>query len=467
MNHFTVQRMTCARIPTAVGEFQLCLYANNQDDKEHLALVVGDIAIDANGTPASINGAGLADVLVRVHSECFTGDVLGSRRCDCGLQLAAAMRLIAAEGQGVVVYLRQEGRGIGLLDKLRAYNLQDQGYDTVDANLMLGHEPDARDYTVAALILRDLGISSLRLLTNNPTKIEALQQAGLTVTARVPLQTAANPENIAYLSAKMRRMRHLLNLDRTLTSDVGNEPLILDDIGLAAPPATSVSPDNNRPFVTLSYAQSLDGSITAGRGQQTAISGAEALRLTHQLRARHDAILVGIGTVLVDDPQLTVRLIAGSNPQPIILDSRLRFPLTARLLKHPTHQPWIMTTETADPQRQQALEMAGAQLFRLPADRKGRVDLPALLQFLAQQGMINLMVEGGAAVIASFLTQHLVDRLVLTIAPRLMGGVPAIQNSGRLNGRALPQLRHPYYQALGEDLVLVGDVVWGKEETGD
>jgi 3,4-dihydroxy 2-butanone 4-phosphate synthase/GTP cyclohydrolase II len=455
MDHFTVQRMTCARIPTEVGEFQLCLYTNSQDDKEHLALVVGDVPLSGDSAAALP-----ANILVRVHSECFTGDVLGSLRCDCGPQLAAAMRLIAAEGQGVIVYLRQEGRGIGLLDKLRAYNLQDQGYDTVDANLMLGHEPDGRDYTVAALILRDLGIGSLRLLTNNPNKIEALQQAGLVVTARVPLQTAANPENLAYLSAKMRRMRHLLTLDRASSADVAAEELIPAPPPQPADGATAAIPADARPFVTLSYAQSLDGSITARRGQRTAISGPEAMRLTHQLRARHDGILVGIGTVLVDDPQLTVRLVEGSNPQPIVLDSQLRFPPTAKLLHHPTHRPWLMTTEAAAPERQRLLEAAGVRVFRLPADRKGRVDLAALLRFLAQRQISNLMVEGGAAIITSFLTQHLVDRLVLTIAPRLLGGVPAIQNLSRANGRLLPQLRQAYYQTIGDNLLLVGDVVW-------
>lgn len=465
-----MQRMTCARIPTDAGEFQLCLYTNNQDDKEHLALVVGDVAITATGATTFANGTGLGNVLVRVHSECFTGDVLGSLRCDCGPQLAAAMRLIAAEGQGIIVYLRQEGRGIGLLDKLRAYNLQDLGYDTVDANLMLGHEPDTRDYTVAALILRDLGVSSLRLLTNNPDKIEGLQQAGLTINARVPLQTAANPENIAYLNAKMRRMHHLLNLDRF--SVVGFESEEVAGVEKQKESAVqrdqvTLAPIGNRPFVTLSYAQSLDGSITAGRGQQTAISGSETLRLTHRLRAAHDAILVGIGTVLVDDPQLTVRLVEGTNPQPIVVDSQLRFPLKARLLHHPTHRPWIMTTETADRQRQLDLEAAGARVFRLPSTPQGQVDLRAMLQLLTQQGMINLMVEGGSAVITSFLTQHLVDRLVVTIAPRLVGGLPAIQNNGRLNTLPLPQLRHTHYQAFGEDFVLVGDVVWELEKIGD
>ena len=153
------------------------------------------------------------EVLVRVHSECFTGDVLGSLRCDCGAQLAQAIQLIGQEGAGIIIYLRQEGRGIGLLDKLRAYNLQDQGYDTVDANLLLGHGEDERDYATAALILKDLGVSSVRLLTNNPLKIESLQACGIPVAARVPLPPRVTAENATYLLTKVLRMNHLLNLD--------------------------------------------------------------------------------------------------------------------------------------------------------------------------------------------------------------------------------------------------------------
>ena len=153
------------------------------------------------------------EVLVRVHSECFTGDVLGSLRCDCGEQLAQSIKLIGQAGAGIIIYLRQEGRGIGLLDKLRAYNLQDQGYDTVDANLLLGHGEDERDYATAAFILKDLGVPSIRLLTNNPLKIENLQAGGIPVAARVPLPPRVTAENATYLLTKVLRMSHLLNLD--------------------------------------------------------------------------------------------------------------------------------------------------------------------------------------------------------------------------------------------------------------
>jgi GTP cyclohydrolase II len=199
MDLLEIKRMASARIPTAEGEYQLCLYANNRDDKEHLALVMGEVAEKK-------------DLLVRVHSECFTGDVLGSRRCDCGEQLQRSMQMIAEEGVGVLIYLRQEGRGIGLLEKLRAYNLQDQGYDTVDANLALGHPADERDYTLAARILQDLGVGSIRLLTNNPGKITRLTEQGIAVTERVPLESTVNADNAYYLFTKANRMHHLLNL---------------------------------------------------------------------------------------------------------------------------------------------------------------------------------------------------------------------------------------------------------------
>ncbi len=433
MDEMRVERLTCARIPTEMGEFQLCYYGNNLDDKEHLALIAGDVE-------------GKDDVLVRVHSECFTGDVLGSLRCDCGPQLQQSIKLIAEHGAGAIIYLRQEGRGIGLLDKLRAYNLQDDGYDTVEANQILGHQADSRDYTVAAVILQDLSISSVRLMTNNPDKIASLRRYGVDVTDRIPLQIGVNQENMAYLQTKVKRMQHMLDLEpfSTLLASKNNRKL-----------GEIASGVRERPFVTLSYAQSLDGSITARRGEPLAISGPESMEMTHRLRAEHDAILVGIGTVLSDDPRLSVRLVDGLNPQPIIVDSQLRCPLTARLLEN-DKPPWIATTEEADFARQNALESVGAHILRLPATKNGLVDLPELLVKLTEMGIRSLMVEGGAAIISSFLSAHLVDRLVLTIAPMLVGGLNAVAREPDSNGIALPRLFRTHYQKLGNDIILLG-----------
>jgi GTP cyclohydrolase II len=198
MQKSSVRRMASARIPTEFGDFQLCYYSNTLDDKEHLAFCKGDLS-------------GVENVLVRVHSECFTGDVMGSRRCDCGEQLNRSMALIERAGSGVVVYLRQEGRGIGLLEKLRAYNLQDEGYDTVDANLMLGHEADGREYGLAARILEDLGVKSIALMTNNPLKINALREEGMVVNSRVALEAELHADNQTYLLTKLNRMDHILS----------------------------------------------------------------------------------------------------------------------------------------------------------------------------------------------------------------------------------------------------------------
>ncbi len=193
-----VKNLVQTRIPTAHGEFILHYYSNNIDDKEHIALVKGDVANKQS-------------VLVRIHSECFTGDVLGSRRCDCGEQLDMALQLINEAGSGVLLYLRQEGRGIGLLKKLQAYNLQDKGLDTVDANIHLGHLADEREYDLAALMLKDLKISSVSLLTNNPDKIDGLVSLGIKVDRRIPVETHIHDENQHYLKTKVKKMSHLLS----------------------------------------------------------------------------------------------------------------------------------------------------------------------------------------------------------------------------------------------------------------
>jgi 3,4-dihydroxy 2-butanone 4-phosphate synthase/GTP cyclohydrolase II len=193
-----VKRVAEARIPTQWGDFTCYAYESTLDGEQHLALVRGAVQ-------------GEDDVLVRVHSECLTGDVFGSLRCDCGPQLDESLRLIAEEGLGVVVYLRgHEGRGIGIGHKLRAYALQEQGHDTVDANLALGMPVDSREYGIGSQILVDLGITTMRALTNNPAKYGGLEGFGLEITERVPLLTRPNPENIAYLRTKRERMGHLL-----------------------------------------------------------------------------------------------------------------------------------------------------------------------------------------------------------------------------------------------------------------
>jgi 3,4-dihydroxy 2-butanone 4-phosphate synthase/GTP cyclohydrolase II len=193
-----VERVAEARLPTEYGEFTAYGYRATYDGTEHIALVVGDL------------GDG-ADVLVRVHSECLTGDVFGSVRCDCGPQLHAALQRVAEEGRGVVLYVRgHEGRGIGLMHKLQAYQLQDEGRDTVDANLDLGLPADARDYGTGAQILYDLGVRSMRLLTNNPAKRAGLEGYGLEVVGREPMPVRPTPENVRYLRTKRDRMGHLL-----------------------------------------------------------------------------------------------------------------------------------------------------------------------------------------------------------------------------------------------------------------
>ena len=232
-----------------------------------------------------------------------------------------------------------------------------------------------------------------------------------------------------------------------------------------------------RPVVTLAYAQSLDGSIASIEGKPLALSSAEALTLTHALRAAHDAILVGIGCVLADNPRLTVRLIRGRSPQPVVVDSRLRCPLSANLLSNSGTRPWIVTTEKSDKERQELLERMGARVIRIKGSPAAGIDLSSLLQTLIGMGVGTIMVEGGAQIISSFLADRLVDQVVVTIAPLLVGGLRAVQAvpatmettpavrtidefaKPRPISR-FPRLINTLYEKVGNDLVVRGDPDW-------
>ena len=310
-----VRRVVTTVLPTARGAFRLYGYATD-GGHEHLALVRGDVAAAAaNGHPP----------LVRVHSECLTGDAFGSWRCDCGEQLEAALREIDREGSGALVYLRgHEGRGIGLSAKLHAYALQDQGLDTVDANLRLGLPVDARSYDVAAAILRDLGLRRIRLLSSNPEKSSHLGDLGVEVVSRHPLPVTVRAANARYLSTKQARMGHdntddLPDVWTELAGGrvpdramAGPESVLLDRYGslVAAGPRLCLG----------QLAQSADGFIASRTGDATHVSGDEDRAHLHRLRALVDAVLVGVGTVVADDPRLTTRAVSGPCPTRVVLD---------------------------------------------------------------------------------------------------------------------------------------------------
>ena len=470
-----IRRTTAARIPTAEGEFWLHHFVDEADGKEHLALVMGDVC-------------GETGVLCRVHSECFTGDVIGSLRCDCGEQLKRALAMIAQEGRGVILYLRQEGRGIGLAQKLRAYNLQDEGYDTVDANLRLGHQADERRYEAAGEMLATLAINSIRLLTNNPDKLERLTALGVQIVARVALEPQFHALNTDYLTTKVQRMRHLLALPMPVNGNghaispttpplpytsqpatSGHDHPVIRDLldeqwrvrlaDLAAQAAQHFAA-LRQPWVNLSFAQSLDGSIALRRGQGLQLSGAAAMQLTHALRAQHDAILVGIGTALADDPKLNVRLVAGHNPQPVIVDSHLRLPPTARLFDHHA-EIWIATT-CQDRQRAAPLLARGARLLVTPPTANGQVDLAHLRYQLGERSIRSLMVEGGAQILSAFLRQQLADYVTMTIAPRFVGGLHGV-TAERPTATLLGELHTPTMTQLDGDLIVWGQLRWSTE----
>jgi 3,4-dihydroxy 2-butanone 4-phosphate synthase/GTP cyclohydrolase II len=429
-----------ARLPTAAGEFEARAFEVG-GGLVYLTLVRGDVA-------------GGTSVLTRIHSECLTGDALASLRCDCGVQLQLAQEIIDREGRGVLVYATgQEGRGIGLVNKLRAYQEQERGADTVDANLRLGLPADRRRYGEAAAVLRALGVRSVRLLTNNPSKADGLGAAGVQVESLVPLRTVGNAHNNRYLHTKQDRMGHLHPAGAPLAA-VGEGPVDVSAL------LGTVRPRTDRPYVLVKYVQTVDGRLAGGNGAGWV--GGAAERLSHALRTACDTVLIGSGTALAHDPRLTVRLVRGPSPLRIVLDARLRTPPTAQVFNAdaPT---MVVTSDRADlRERREALAARGVGVRVVPAAARG-LDLHATLAALRGDGVSSVLVEGGAGVIASMLAAGVVDRLLVAIAPRIAGaGAEAVGAlpAARVDGVALSNRTvHP----VGDELLLSFDVAGSPE----
>jgi GTP cyclohydrolase II len=423
-------------LPTPFGEWQTRAF--DWDGSVHLCLCRGAIG----------NGE---DILVRLHSECLTGDALGSLRCDCGVQLRQAQRAIAAEGRGVLVYSTgHEGRGIGLANKLRAYVLQDDGLDTLQANQHLGLPADQRTFTDAAACLWALGLRSVRLMSNNPDKARALVDAGIRVVRVVGLPTAAHARNVRYLTTKQDQMGHAVPMGTPLVRNVGPPANIGALLG-------TVRPTPTKPYVAVKYAQTLDGRIATSSGDSRWISGEEERRVSHALRASCDAVLVGVGTVLADDPQLTVRMVPGASPIRVVLDSTLRIPDRSRLLADDA-ATIVVTTSSSSTDRRDDLRRLGVSVLVAPAGPSG-VDLAAALSALRREGIRSVLVEGGGSVITSFLSLDLADRLVVGIAPRVLGsGTDAVKDLGVTEVSRSLRIEHRVVHLAGEDVLIAGDV---------
>jgi GTP cyclohydrolase II len=427
------------QLPTVAGEFDVRAFMCGSG-YIYLALIKGDLSDGRS-------------VLTRVHSECLTGDALGSLRCDCGAQLDLGMRALAAEGRGVLIYATDhEGRGIGLLDKLRAYMEQEAGADTVDANLRLGLAPDSRRYEDAAAVLKAIGVRSVRLSTNNPRKVQELQAAGITVEQVVPVPALPHLRNQRYLRTKQDRFGHANLIGDPLRAE---RPMQSVDVGSLL--GSAMAPDG-RPFVVLKYTQTLDGRIAAATSDAGRIGGEAENQISHALRAACDAVLVGVGTVLSDDPQLTVRAIPGRSPARVILDSRLRSPLTAAVFS-PDAPTYVMTAAHVGHQRKRLALAARHIAVRDIRPGPAGLDIPAVLHQLRTEGIRSVIVEGGARVITSMLAAGVVDRVIVSISPRILGrGTDAvgelhnqrIADALRLNGHTV--------HLIGATIIVAADI---------
>lgn len=413
-------------LPTRHGRFDVIAYEVGQEPA-HVVLGMGlDATPGAPGTPAD------EPLPVRLHSECFTGDALGSHRCDCGDQLDAALAWIAAQGRGAVLYLRgHEGRGIGLVNKLRAYGLQDAGLDTVEANLQLGREADERDYASAARILCDLGVRRIRLLSSNPAKEEALVAGGVEVVQRLGLVVPERPENRHYLATKRARMRHDPATLRRHDADPFYDPV-------------------RRTVVTFAQmGQSVDGFVATRAGDGLALTCPEDHAHLHRLRALAEAVVIGAATIVADDPRLTVRLVDGDDPVRVLLDPRGRLPREARVLTDGAASTLWVVGEGVDV----TAPAPHVEVARLPVP-EGCFEPDAIVAMLRSRGLCRVLVEGGGATVSRFWRAGALDHFYLTVSPVFLGdGVRGVQVDAvdRIGDAPRPQVSS---RRLGTDTCL-------------
>jgi GTP cyclohydrolase II len=396
-----VREVARIQLPTVSGEFDTRAFST-ESGHVYLAMIKGRL------------GDGQS-VLTRVHSECLTGDALGSLRCDCGAQLDLGLRALAAEGRGVLVYATgHEGRGIGLVDKLRAYMEQDRGADTVDANLHLGLPVDGRRYDDAAAVLKAVGVRSVRLATNNPRKVDGLRAAGIPVTQVIPTPAVPHLRNQRYLRTKQHRLGHTALIDHQVPAEYLARSV---DVGSLLGEAI---PGGDRPFVVLRYTQTLDGRIVAGAAARESAQAEAQAPIWHAVRAACDAVLVGVGTVLADNPSLTVRAIPGRSPARVVLDSSLRTPTTAAVLDLGAPTYLMTNSHVGDRGKQRALEARHIAIRHMPPG-PGGLDIAAVLRQLYSEGIRSVVAEGGPRVITSLLAAGLADRVIVSISPQIRG----------------------------------------------
>ena len=423
-------------LPTPYGEFEGHAFETDSG-YVYLALVRGEVATG----PA---------VLTRLHSECLTGDALAHCAVIAASSCVRRCGRSPLKGVGSGLRDRPGGTGIGLVNKLLAYVEQDHGADTVDANLRLGLPVDLRSYDDAAAVLYELGVRSIRLITNNPAKVTGLRsgrRARRAGSSRSP--TAAHFRNNGYVRTKQERLGHH---DGATPLNGWDEPVV-DVTELLG----TIRTHADRPYVVLKYAQTLDGRIATASGDSKWISGADERAISHALRAACDAVLVGVGTVVSDDPQLTVRMVPGASPVRVVLDSTLRTPGTARILDDDA-STIVYTTDRASAERVEELQSRQIGVRLVPAGAGG-VDISPALHDLYAVGVRSLLVEGGAKVITAMLAAGHVDRLIVAVAPTIIGaGTEAVGDLGIATVASGLRLTNRSLHVMDDDLLIAWDI---------